>query len=289
MTCFAPGVAPLADGPPLVLDQSDDLGVLAGEELADLVQIQGVRRDLLAGDGPQEGPAPRVALGQELDRPGLELGLHVRVMRQHDLGHARVVELPERGEDLAPEVGGMGLRSPERPGDRVEDRVILRADQGLEGLQPPGLGMLGRVEAFARGREARRVLPRGGQQRGVQVQRPLGAPREDLAHDRPEPLAQSREPRAGDLAGLDPSRERRQGVPGRRGPTRVIPLDQEPEQIGQGLRVGVRAGEQALEGPGQDPRPVGRLLRVGARGEPHERAALLFEQRVEVLPDDPAG
>ena len=127
----------------------------------------------------------------------------------------------------------MGLRSLERPGDRVEDGVIASRRSG------PG------VPTTAGARDARssgslRVRPSGPP--GPSTRRPAArrpgragprGSRQDLAHDRPELLTQSREPLAGDLAGLDPARECRQGVPGRRSPTRVVPVDHEPEQIGR--------------------------------------------------------
>src|SRR5262249_42743598 len=61
---FALGVAVLAQRTPDHLYLFGDVRVLAGQELADLVDVEGAGRDPLLGDGLQQRLAPGGSLGQ---------------------------------------------------------------------------------------------------------------------------------------------------------------------------------------------------------------------------------
>ena len=106
-------------------------GSLLCWSLRSWVTFSAVGGDPLVGDGGQQGLRPGGALGQELDGPGLQRGRQARERLEDDRRHLGVVELAERVEDLAPELGrARGIVLGEDARDERTDRA--RAARGPE-------------------------------------------------------------------------------------------------------------------------------------------------------------
>ena len=147
--------------------------------------------------------------------------------------------------------------------------------------------MLGRVEAFARGREARRVLPRGGQQRGVEVAAaPRGSPRGSA---RRSAANRSRSP-ASRAPAISPVWIRPASI-ARAFPAAAVRAGSSPRSRARtdrpgssGRRPGGRAGARrpAAGSPTGGPTAFASACEASRTNG----AAVLVEQRVQVLPDD---
>ena len=121
---FARGVALVADGAPAGLDESAAARVLAARaSLRTWLTFRASAAICLRGDRPRAGPRPQASrCGQQLDRPGLELGLQSWVMREHDLGDRGSSSRPSAARTLAAEVGGWTFGRSERPAPRRAPR-----------------------------------------------------------------------------------------------------------------------------------------------------------------------
>ena len=97
-------IAAIADRAPDFGHLLDELGVLAGEQLADLVDVEDVGRQSLGGDFGKEGSAPNGSLRKQIDCFGLQVRLHGHVILEHGCRYFRILEFAEFEQNLTAEL-----------------------------------------------------------------------------------------------------------------------------------------------------------------------------------------
>ena len=134
------GLRPSRTVPQIARDLLDELGVLAGEQLPHLIDVEGTGRNLLRGDGLHKLLAPRRSLRQQFERLAAASPVPSSdIVGQDTARRPLVIELGQATASTWPRKSSDAFAVAQDGRGRSSSVVVVSRDQRIERFEPSSL------------------------------------------------------------------------------------------------------------------------------------------------------